>query len=647
MVKRVRSSRVFTVVGIGALVAASAVAANWIPVGPGSGYSFGISSVVVHPLSPNAIWAGLPQGGLYRSLDRGANWVWAGRPFVSPWGGPSGDSTFAQDTSAAGALWGASVAGFFHSPNGGVTWTLVAGPNFTDLLAGARPRRLVAGDRWLYVVMERRLLASPDAGRTWAIAYDGPGAIQGFASSPKNPAGLFLAVYSSDHGGELLKSTEAGGGSWGVVPLARPVPNEGVNTMLGTDLGVYVALTGAAPELLRSTDAGVSWQPLRGDSGASFDVRSLVADARTPRVLYLSGTLLDSERPEAALWVSRNAGRTWSRLAALPPGDLLVDRSGIFYAFTSDGLSVSLDAGSNWKTILRAPSSFSSNAQLHFWPTSTASMALTIGWSTYRSANGGRSWRLVNTPREVRDVLVVPSEPNHLIAVNATEAFVSGDGGRKWRRTVAHLRGIEALTPLDERTLLAAGAGVYRSADAGETWATTLPGRAPGSSVSRWAQKIEADHADAGLVYALTFLLTRLDARHGPLAGLPSVLWRSRDGGLTWRSRNPNYRTFAVGLEPSRIYAVRDLDLLQSDDAGSSWKRIAITPELFHELILDPEHPGTFYAVGLGVWRSRDVGAHWEKLDAWNPNTLQLGPQGAGILYGAYNDGVFKLAIER
>ena len=46
-----------------------------IPVGGSTTYSGRISSIAVHPTNPNIVYAGAAQGGVYRSLDGGANWT--------------------------------------------------------------------------------------------------------------------------------------------------------------------------------------------------------------------------------------------------------------------------------------------------------------------------------------------------------------------------------------------------------------------------------------------------------------------------------------------------------------------------------------------------------------------------------------------
>ena len=229
---------------------------------------------------------------------------------------------------------------------------------------------------------------------------------------------------------------------------------------------------------------------------------------------------------------------------------------------------------------------------------------------------------------------------------SSSNGYLTQDGGRSWQQTSDDLWYIESLVRADEQTLFAAGAGIYRSTDNGQSWQTRLSGWTPWSEDGRWAQKLEVDPADPSKVYALTFLTDVLEPPHEPLAGLPSILWKSENGGRTWRKIALNLRAFAFDRSRSRLYGVRNRDVLASDDRGKTWKTVARTPHLVHDLVIDPEAPDVFYVAGPIVSRSADRGATWKPLGQQvYAYSLTLHPSDPRVLYAADRWGVFGITI--
>lgn len=624
--------------------AASGIFGVWNPVGPGAG---SLTSLAAHPAAPSTLWLGMAQGGVYRSADRGGHWVWAGRPFADR----GGVVAIAADTSRANGLWVADSRGFWSSADGGTTWTLLAGRAFTGRIAhGTSPQAILAPPGFLYVTTSGRVLQSADGGHAWRVAFDvatlGGGAVQALAASASAPRRLYLAAFGPERP-VLLRSVDAGA-SW--TPLASaPVGDAGFEVLLATAQGLYAVRHGADAALFRSTDAGLTWRELRDpESGAGHDVRALAVDPRSARTLVMTSAIRDREYPETALRVSRDAGRTWIRVGPAPAGALLLDAQGGLYARSERRLQRSLDGGGSFTTLALAPDAESSFARLALDAARPASRLLTVGWATYRSGDRGATWRWVNAPYGVRDVAADPADPSRLLAITGSAAFVSDDAGRAWRRTGDGLWYLEALTRVDAQTLLAAGAGIARSEDDGESWRIALPGWAAGSDDGRWVQKIAADSADRRVIYALSFQIRNLEPPHDVLAGAPSVLWKSTDAGRTWRKAAANLRTFAMDPDGGRVLAVRDRDLLRSAD-GRAWTRVGTTPALVHELVRDPLEPDTWYAAGAKVWRTRDGGATWQLVaDGWSPATLQLEPPGGTggrVLLGADRFGVLRTTL--
>ena len=103
-------------------------------------------------------------------------------------------------------------------------------------------------------------------------------------------------------------------------------------------------------------------------------------------------------------------------------------------------------------------------------------------------------------------------------------------------------------------------------------------------------------------------------------------VWHSPDAGKSWvRHRAPfplNSRIQALAVvpgEPRGLLAAGDTGLFGSHDGGASWTRIGAQGDVptIWSLAVDPSDSRTLFAGTrpAGVYRSRDGGWHWEKLD--------------------------------
>jgi photosystem II stability/assembly factor-like uncharacterized protein len=644
--RRVALILLFTLVFTAPLVQAGGLA-SWVPVGPGAGADFpsGFASVTVHPAAPGAVWVGLPQGGLYRSTDQGVNWRWAGGPFL---GDREGVVAVAADPSGPGVLWAATREGLFRTPDAGAHWTRESGDDWLSLLGNENPEHLVSVPGTLYLVLYRRLLASPDGGHSWTVLRDqGAGSIQSFAVHPAAPQLLSLAVLEPD-GPALVQSFDRGH-TWTAVTTLPP-RFDVIQQVVAARNAVYVVVVGEAAGILRSTDQGRTWTRVLGGTPERPFVGTLMIDARAPRTLHASGNL-GANGEETGLWISRNAGATWRKLLSRRVFYVQSDAAaGLLYAVDGSTLLRSRNGGVAWAAVLRAPQGGSSFAHISFRRGDPSLQALAIGFTLHRSVNGGRTWKQAGATPDIRDVDIDPADPNRLIAIAFHSAYVSDDAGQTWQPTTGayDFNYTELLVRADEQTLLAGGAGIYRSGDNGRTWQTVLPGWVPGVRTGRWAQKIEIDPSNASILYALTFLAKAVEPPHDVLSDFPSILWKSTDGGRTWKKVTLNLRTFAVDPGTSRLYGAREQQILASDDQGKTWRPIGQTPQFIHDLVIDPTDSNVFYATGYGFYlsRSRDRGATWELVsDTWTPATLKFDPDHPRTLYGTDWVRVFKMTV--
>ncbi|WP_284343685.1 hypothetical protein [Dyella mobilis] len=278
----------------------------------------------------------------------------------------------------------------------------------------------------------------------------------------------------------------------------------------------------------------------------------------------------------------------------------------------------------------------------------------TAGGGVWKTDDAGRTWQPAfdNVPAApIGAIAVAPSDPNVIYAGSGQVAarydvaagngmYRSGDGGKSWQHiglTQSKHIGAVLVNPHDANTLLVGvlghyfgpnkERGVYRSTDGGKTWTQTLSIDADTGVVD-----LKADPADPNIVYAAAWQVRNYPwlSYFQPNAGPGSGLYKSTDGGLTWKriSGNgwPTGTLARIGIATAsghRIYAVvnsakprGDSGLYRSDDGGASWQAVSreswLPNDYFSRITVDPQNRDRIYSAGQSIRRSDDGGKHWE-----------------------------------
>jgi photosystem II stability/assembly factor-like uncharacterized protein len=221
---------------------------------------------------------------------------------------------------------------------------------------------------------------------------------------------------------------------------------------------------------------------------------------------------------------------------------------------------------------------------------------LSTGDGVYKSTDGGKTWKHVGLRdgQQIPAILIDPRDPDRV--------FVA---------VLGHPYG-----PNAER-------GVYRTTDGGKNWTKVL-----GKDENTGAVALAFDPADPQTIYAVLWESRQGPWENGSWQGPGSGLYKSVDGGSTWRPLTKGLPTAAqrlgrIGLAvaPSvrqRLYAVVDAPQLggiyRSDDAGESWQRINSQRRLwergsdFAEVKVDPQNADVVYVANTSSYRSTDGG---------------------------------------
>lgn len=189
----------------------------------------------------------------------------------------------------------------------------------------------------------------------------------------------------------------------------------------------------------------------------------------------------------------------------------------------------------------------------------------------------------------MRTIALHPTDPESLaVGIELGGVIRSRDGGKTWidHNPQAHSDAHQLLThPLaPERLYEAAGQGIARSDDRGETWQRLAQGL---DRRYAWAEAI--DPADPDLWYVA--VSRSPSAAHGNGDGQARVLrsrgngWEAVDGwGDSAELRRMPYSLVTLPDQPGRLLAgLRGGTLLVTDDAAESWSRLPVRlPDLIN-----------------------------------------------------------------
>jgi photosystem II stability/assembly factor-like uncharacterized protein len=210
--------------------------------------------------------------------------------------------------------------------------------------------------------------------------------------------------------------------------------------------------------------------------------------------------------------------------------------------------------------------------------------------SVLKSTDGGATWQRLGLTRPVRYALAVdPARPDSVFvaAGNAPSSrhgggvYESTVGGGTWRRLGLEDQEVVALAVAPGARIIYVGTanvgnskstrlGIFKSADGGKSW------RQVGIRHAQ-VDGLWLDPRSANVVYA------DLNYTGCSMSSCTYNLFRSRDGGVTWKKVGPNSDVFTLALDPRHphvIYAgaggaaATHKGLFRSADGGTSWRRI-------------------------------------------------------------------------
>ncbi|MBL8137435.1 MAG: glycoside hydrolase [Acidobacteria bacterium] len=270
----------------------------------------------------------------------------------------------------------------------------------------------------------------------------------------------------------------------------------------------------------------------------------------------------------------------------------------------------------------------------------------------WKTTDAGRAWAPIfdrESTGSTGAIAVAPSDPR-VLYVGTGEAhqrpdlsvgngvYASTDAGRTWTQ-LPQLRDTQQITaivvhPRDPRHLFVAALGhpygpntergVFRSRDGGQTFERVLF-----VNENTGAADVTMDPENPDVLYAALWQARQGPWENGDFRGAGSGLFKSTDGGTTWRPLTkglPSWeqgRLGRIGVTvaptlPSRLYAVVEAregeGIYRSDDAGESWYRVNSDPRVVArpsdaaDIQVHPTKPDVVFVPTIVAWKSVDGG---------------------------------------
>jgi photosystem II stability/assembly factor-like uncharacterized protein len=632
---------------------------TWLPIGPrpiadGSyDYSGRITALATVAGSPNVVYAGAAQGGVWKTTDGGAVWV----PLTD-----DQDSlaigAIALDPANANVVWvGTGEAnqscdshfgiGLLKSTDGGTSWTNLGTSTFQNTsIAKIVVHPTVSNTIWVangsgaggFNCYGRTgtfgVWKTIDGGANWTQVLGEAqtginAAVHDLICSPTDPNTLYAAAYGSG-----IWKTVNGGTSW--VHLAGGLPTTNVGRF---DLGINPANAsvlfalvsrasdGAQRGIYRSVDAGANWSTLPIPSGTcqywSFQDICTYSGSSSGQCWY---DLAIEVQSGGTVWAggtgifkSTTGGASWTDVCSQ---SVHVDQHAI--AFGSDGrvwvgndggVWASSDGGVNW-------ANKNGNLQItQFYPGAAldpsnydGAMAGAQDNGTPRTT-GSTTWDLTTFGDGAACVIDATSPSTTWYTsyqfLNITKTTDGGglyvgavNGLLDANTSAAPFIGQFKACPADPGVLIAGSDNVWRTTDAAGVWVQNSP-----------------DPLDPSGALVVT------------LAFAPS---------------DPTCGTYAVGTKAGRVF--------RTNDAGTTWDDVSVglPPRALNDLEFDPTDANVLYAAVSGYggshlfWttNAQSPSAAWFTLDAGIPdvpiNAVLVDPEEPKVIYAGSDLGLFK-----
>ena len=277
------------------------------------------------------------------------------------------------------------------------------------------------------------------------------------------------------------------------------------------------------------------------------------------------------------------------------------------------------------------------------------------GGGVWKTKDSGQNWENISDGYfggSIGAVSVSDSDPN-VLYVGTGEQTVRGnvspgyggfwksyDGGETWKKLNLNIDQVQvgriAIHPTDPEIVFIAvmgdlfkdssDRGLYKSIDGGNSWKKVLYTNQRSGAVD-----ISIDKSNPRIMYASTWNIRRTPYSLES-GGDGSALWKSTDGGDTWKNISNStglpkgiWGISGVSISPANpniIYALienKDGGLYKSNDSGKTWKIVNSDRNLrqrawyYTRIYADTQNENRVYVLNVAFWRSEDGGKSFDR----------------------------------
>ncbi len=401
----------------------------------------------------------------------------------------------------------------------------------------------------------------------------------------------------------------------------------------------------------KSTDAGVSWQPVLGLKGSSSINNALQIEIDSSGKYYaLIGGSLYSSGDQGANWTHISddiSGIYLDSNDLLYKSDVGLDTSVFQYVVT---VSSSSDGGANWAELGELARNVTSAASVITEDAGGNLYAMIYPNGVYRSTDGGANWSEI-TELSAFPVALDADQAGNLYASTNDGVFVSNDNGASWTEKTDVTTSVDHFS-IGNGSVYAANwnkSTYWRSDDQGASWQSVLLSQSdtlinrldvsptgdlyinayprydrlvfdmPNPQAGR-ILKIPAGGsesylgANSGLGHAGLNRLLQSGSNLVAMAEYGNI-WISTDGGNSWSipASAPAVGVFGLGQHGGTLYAMSSSGIYGSDDDGASWTQLSAESGHYSEFASDGN--GRLYIYGeYDLKVSDDNGVNWSVL---------------------------------